>query len=422
MRRRLTLRTVAVSVLIVAVVAVVLGALAIAIGRQRDAGQRARHSQSVIAAANLTQQRLLAVQTTIRGFLIRGNADLLRGLPGRARGPSGGGARAAAARRARPRAAPARRADPRAGARLREHLRRPGDRAHARGGRPRRALVRLRIRGRHAGRRPDRPDRPAGRRGARRSRRAGRRRRRGLGPRAADRLARARGLRARAGAGDGLRRAPDRDAGRAARRRRGARPAWRARRLGPGAQRRRDRAARWRLQRDGARVGTEPRGAREPEHGARAAGDRPRGALRPSWPRPATRPAPSATSSSTRRCSWRWRSAARSATATSPNGSPRRSRGRPGPDRARDPGRAPRARTSACCTRRAGATTRAGRAPRSSGSIPPAWPSTWSRAARERRAGRRRSDVVLVLDDAPGCASAARWRASSPCAGSSTCR
>ena len=79
MRRRLTVRTVAVSVLIVAVVAVVLGALAIAIGRQRDAGQRARHSQSVIAAANLTQQRLLAVQTTIRGFLIRGNADLLDG-------------------------------------------------------------------------------------------------------------------------------------------------------------------------------------------------------------------------------------------------------------------------------------------------------------------------------------------------------
>jgi signal transduction histidine kinase/CHASE3 domain sensor protein len=77
MRRRLTLRTVAVSVLIVAVVAVVLGALAIAIGRQRDAGQRARHSQTVIAAANLTQQRLLAVQTTIRGFLIRGNPDVL---------------------------------------------------------------------------------------------------------------------------------------------------------------------------------------------------------------------------------------------------------------------------------------------------------------------------------------------------------
>ena len=42
MRRRLTLRTVAVSLLIVAVVAVVLGSLAIAIGRQRDAGERAR--------------------------------------------------------------------------------------------------------------------------------------------------------------------------------------------------------------------------------------------------------------------------------------------------------------------------------------------------------------------------------------------
>ena len=144
MRRRLTLRTVAVSVLIVAVVAVVLGALAIAIGRQRDAGERARHSQAVIAAANLTQQRLLAVQTTIRGFLIRGNADLLEGYR--------------AARAGLPAAAlelqllverdPAQR---RLAELIREqalgyveHLRRPGDRAHARGGRRRRALVRVR--------------------------------------------------------------------------------------------------------------------------------------------------------------------------------------------------------------------------------------------------------------------------------------
>ena len=79
MRQRLTLRTVAVSVLIVAVVAIVLGSLAIAIGRQRDAGERARRSQAVIAAANLTQQRLLAVQTNIRGFLISGNPDLMTG-------------------------------------------------------------------------------------------------------------------------------------------------------------------------------------------------------------------------------------------------------------------------------------------------------------------------------------------------------
>ena len=33
----------------------------------------------MIAAANLTQQRLLAVQTNIRGFLISGNPDLMAG-------------------------------------------------------------------------------------------------------------------------------------------------------------------------------------------------------------------------------------------------------------------------------------------------------------------------------------------------------
>ncbi len=35
-------------------------------------------SQAVIAAANLTQQRLLAVQTNIRGYLISGNETLLQ--------------------------------------------------------------------------------------------------------------------------------------------------------------------------------------------------------------------------------------------------------------------------------------------------------------------------------------------------------
>ena len=59
MRRRLTARTLAVSALIVGVVAVVLGGLAIAIDRQHEAGERARHSQAVIAAANLTEQRVL---------------------------------------------------------------------------------------------------------------------------------------------------------------------------------------------------------------------------------------------------------------------------------------------------------------------------------------------------------------------------
>jgi signal transduction histidine kinase/CHASE3 domain sensor protein len=78
MRRRLTARTTAVSTLLVAVVAVVLGGLAIAIDRQHEAGERARHSQAVIAAANLTQQRVLGVQTLIRGYLIRGNADILQ--------------------------------------------------------------------------------------------------------------------------------------------------------------------------------------------------------------------------------------------------------------------------------------------------------------------------------------------------------
>jgi signal transduction histidine kinase/CHASE3 domain sensor protein len=75
--RRLTIRTLTVSALIVVIVAGVLGGLTLAIDRQHDAGERARRSQAVIAAANLTQQRLLAVQTTVRGFLIRGNQTFL---------------------------------------------------------------------------------------------------------------------------------------------------------------------------------------------------------------------------------------------------------------------------------------------------------------------------------------------------------
>ena len=73
MTRRLTARTIWVSVLIVGVVAAVMGMLVIAIERQHDAGERARRSQVVISAANLTQQRLLAVQTNIRGYLISRN-------------------------------------------------------------------------------------------------------------------------------------------------------------------------------------------------------------------------------------------------------------------------------------------------------------------------------------------------------------
>jgi signal transduction histidine kinase/CHASE3 domain sensor protein len=77
MTRRLTVRTLTVSALIVVIVAGVLGGLTLAIDSQHDAGERARRSQAVISAANLTQQRLLAVQTAVRGFLIRGNETLL---------------------------------------------------------------------------------------------------------------------------------------------------------------------------------------------------------------------------------------------------------------------------------------------------------------------------------------------------------
>jgi len=77
MRRRLTIRTVAVSALIIAVVAGAFAWLAVAIAQQRDAGERARRSQDVIAAALLTQQRLLAVQTSLRGYLVAGNPDRL---------------------------------------------------------------------------------------------------------------------------------------------------------------------------------------------------------------------------------------------------------------------------------------------------------------------------------------------------------
>ncbi|HET6548039.1 MAG TPA: ATP-binding protein [Solirubrobacter sp.] len=78
MRRRLTIRTVVASALLVAVVAATMTALAFAIRDQHDAAVAARRSQTVIAAANLAQQRLLSVQTSLRGYLIRGNDELLQ--------------------------------------------------------------------------------------------------------------------------------------------------------------------------------------------------------------------------------------------------------------------------------------------------------------------------------------------------------
>ena len=59
-------------------VGLVIGLLTWAIARQQQTARTARESQAVIAAGNLTQQRLLAVQTNIRGYLISGNDDLLQ--------------------------------------------------------------------------------------------------------------------------------------------------------------------------------------------------------------------------------------------------------------------------------------------------------------------------------------------------------
>src|SRR3954451_8765992 len=73
----MTARTLLGSVLLLAAVTAVIGALAVAVNRQHQAAQRAQRSLSVIAAANLAEQRLLAVQTNIRGYLIGANSDLL---------------------------------------------------------------------------------------------------------------------------------------------------------------------------------------------------------------------------------------------------------------------------------------------------------------------------------------------------------
>ena len=91
-----------------AVVGRVLGLLAWRSTASSDAGERARQSQAVIAAANLTQQRLLAVQTNVRGFLISGNdgpaasrtAQARAGAARRDARPAGAGRRRSRAARA----------------------------------------------------------------------------------------------------------------------------------------------------------------------------------------------------------------------------------------------------------------------------------------------------------------------------------
>lgn len=74
----MTRRTIFGSLGLVVLVATVIGLLTWAIAVQQKTARQARESQSVIAAGNLTQQRLLAVQTNIRGYLISGNEDLLQ--------------------------------------------------------------------------------------------------------------------------------------------------------------------------------------------------------------------------------------------------------------------------------------------------------------------------------------------------------
>jgi CHASE3 domain sensor protein len=75
--RSLRTRTIASSALIVLVVAAVMVALLVAIHRQSQSAESARHSQVVIAAATRTETSLLAVQTTLRGYLVSANKDLL---------------------------------------------------------------------------------------------------------------------------------------------------------------------------------------------------------------------------------------------------------------------------------------------------------------------------------------------------------
>jgi signal transduction histidine kinase/CHASE3 domain sensor protein len=75
--RSLRNRTLGVTILIVLVVAAVMIALLVAISRQRDSAESARHSQVVISAGTRAEASLLGVQTTLRGYLVNGSAELL---------------------------------------------------------------------------------------------------------------------------------------------------------------------------------------------------------------------------------------------------------------------------------------------------------------------------------------------------------
>jgi signal transduction histidine kinase len=75
--RSLRSRTALAATLIVLVVAGVMVALLVAISRQSDAAEAARRSEVVIASANETEKALLAVQTTLRGFLVAAGESLL---------------------------------------------------------------------------------------------------------------------------------------------------------------------------------------------------------------------------------------------------------------------------------------------------------------------------------------------------------
>jgi len=74
----MTKRTIFGSLGLVVLVGLVIGLLTWAIARQQATARTARESQAVIAAGNQTQQRLLAVQTNLRGYLINGNDDFLQ--------------------------------------------------------------------------------------------------------------------------------------------------------------------------------------------------------------------------------------------------------------------------------------------------------------------------------------------------------
>ncbi|MBE2315321.1 HAMP domain-containing protein [Solirubrobacter sp. CPCC 204708] len=74
----MTRRTILGSLSLVLIVFAVIALLSWAVARQQATAARALESQEVIAAANLTQQRLLAVQTNVRGYLISGNEELLQ--------------------------------------------------------------------------------------------------------------------------------------------------------------------------------------------------------------------------------------------------------------------------------------------------------------------------------------------------------